>query len=183
VPARRSTSPSKRPAIARSRRIFAQSLLAKPGAALVDPQDRRAGSRGLQPGCTRAFRSSPTRIPVGRAARALVTRAGQSGVFACAMGWRRSFRCRRYRRGDIGRTARHRRSWMQVAVTAWSGSTTATASRHALMRGNLAGRIAAYFLTSKLTPVIVLAVCAGTDRDLRTPRQENPQITMRPRRS
>ena len=47
------------------------------------------------------------------------------------------------------------------------------------MRGNLAGRIAAYFLTSKLTPVIVLAVCAwGLIAIFATPRQENPQITM-----
>ena len=47
------------------------------------------------------------------------------------------------------------------------------------MRQNLAGRIAAYFLTSKLTPAIVIAICAwGLIAILVTPRQENPQITM-----
>lgn len=47
------------------------------------------------------------------------------------------------------------------------------------MQQNLAGRIAAYFLTSKLTPAIVLAICAwGLIAILVTPRQENPQITM-----
>lgn len=47
------------------------------------------------------------------------------------------------------------------------------------MRHNLAGRIAAYFLNSKLTPAIVLAICAwGLLAIFVTPRQENPQITM-----
>ena len=47
------------------------------------------------------------------------------------------------------------------------------------MRQNLAGRIAAYFLRSKLTPVIVIAICAwGLIAIIFTPRQENPQITM-----
>jgi multidrug efflux pump subunit AcrB len=47
------------------------------------------------------------------------------------------------------------------------------------MRQNLAGRIAAYFLTSKLTPALVLAICAwGLIAIFVTPRQENPQITM-----
>jgi multidrug efflux pump subunit AcrB len=47
------------------------------------------------------------------------------------------------------------------------------------MRGNLAGRIAAYFLTSKLTPVIVIAISAwGLIAIAFTPRQENPQIKM-----
>jgi len=47
------------------------------------------------------------------------------------------------------------------------------------MRQNLAGRIAAYFLQSKLTPVIVIAICAwGLIAIVFTPRQENPQITM-----
>ncbi len=47
------------------------------------------------------------------------------------------------------------------------------------MRRNLAGRIAAYFLTSKLTPVIVIAISAwGLIAIAFTPRQENPQITM-----
>jgi len=47
------------------------------------------------------------------------------------------------------------------------------------MQQNLAGRIAAHFLTSKLTPAIVLAICAwGLIAIFATPRQENPQITM-----
>ena len=47
------------------------------------------------------------------------------------------------------------------------------------MPQNFAGRIAAYFLKSKLTPVIVIAICAwGLIAILVTPRQENPQITM-----
>ncbi|MGP6159548.1 MAG: efflux RND transporter permease subunit [Vulcanimicrobiaceae bacterium] len=42
-----------------------------------------------------------------------------------------------------------------------------------------AGRIARYFLTSKLTPAIVLAICAfGLLAVFSTPREENPQITM-----
>ncbi len=44
---------------------------------------------------------------------------------------------------------------------------------------NLAARIAAYFLQSKLTPAIVVAICAwGLVAILVTPREENPQITM-----
>lgn len=44
---------------------------------------------------------------------------------------------------------------------------------------NLAGRIAAYFLRSKLTPAIVIAMTVwGLLAVLMTPRQENPQITM-----
>lgn len=47
------------------------------------------------------------------------------------------------------------------------------------MRPNLAARVAAYFLASKLTPAIVIAICAwGLIAILLTPRQENPQITM-----
>ena len=47
------------------------------------------------------------------------------------------------------------------------------------MRQNFAGRIAAYFLQSKITPVIVIAICAwGLIAIVFTPRQENPQITM-----
>ena len=47
------------------------------------------------------------------------------------------------------------------------------------MQQNLAGRIAAYFLRSKLTPVLVVAICAwGLLAIFFTPRQENPQITM-----
>jgi multidrug efflux pump subunit AcrB len=47
------------------------------------------------------------------------------------------------------------------------------------MQQNLAGRIAAYFLRSKLTPVLVIAICAwGLLAIFLTPRQENPQITM-----
>jgi multidrug efflux pump subunit AcrB len=42
-----------------------------------------------------------------------------------------------------------------------------------------AGRIARLFLQSKLTPAIVVAICAwGLFAILATPRQENPQITM-----
>ena len=41
------------------------------------------------------------------------------------------------------------------------------------------GRIARYFLTSKLTPAIVAAICAwGLLAIFFTPREENPQITM-----
>ncbi len=44
---------------------------------------------------------------------------------------------------------------------------------------NFAGRLARYFLRSKLTPAIVVAICAwGIFAVLATPRQENPQITM-----
>ena len=44
---------------------------------------------------------------------------------------------------------------------------------------NAAGRIARYFLTSKLTPAIVIAICVwGLLAIFLTPRQENPQITM-----
>ncbi len=44
---------------------------------------------------------------------------------------------------------------------------------------NLAGRIAAYFLNSKLTPAIVVVIVAwGLIAIAATPRQENPQITM-----
>jgi multidrug efflux pump subunit AcrB len=47
------------------------------------------------------------------------------------------------------------------------------------MKQNIAGRIAAYFLYSKLTPVLVVAICAwGLIAIFLTPRQENPQITM-----
>ncbi len=46
-------------------------------------------------------------------------------------------------------------------------------------RLNAAGRIAAYFLQSRLTPAIVVAIVAwGAIAILATPRQENPQITM-----
>ncbi|HET9096552.1 MAG TPA: efflux RND transporter permease subunit, partial [Candidatus Baltobacteraceae bacterium] len=44
---------------------------------------------------------------------------------------------------------------------------------------NTAGRIARYFLQSKLTPAIVIAICVwGLLAIFQTPRQENPQITM-----
>ena len=44
---------------------------------------------------------------------------------------------------------------------------------------NFAGRLARYFLRSKLTPAIIVAICAwGILAILQTPRQENPQITM-----
>lgn len=44
---------------------------------------------------------------------------------------------------------------------------------------NVAGRIARYFLQSKLTPALVIAICAfGLFAVFQTPRQENPQITM-----
>lgn len=44
---------------------------------------------------------------------------------------------------------------------------------------NAAGRIARYFLQSKLTPAIVIAICVwGLLAIFLTPRQENPQITM-----
>jgi multidrug efflux pump subunit AcrB/outer membrane protein TolC len=44
---------------------------------------------------------------------------------------------------------------------------------------SIPGRIARYFLTSKLTPAIVLAICAwGLLAISFTPREENPQITM-----
>jgi multidrug efflux pump subunit AcrB len=44
---------------------------------------------------------------------------------------------------------------------------------------NVAARIARYFLESKLTPVVVIAICAlGLFAVVATPRQENPQITM-----
>ena len=44
---------------------------------------------------------------------------------------------------------------------------------------NAAGRMARYFLQSKLTPAIVIAICVwGILAILQTPRQENPQITM-----
>lgn len=44
---------------------------------------------------------------------------------------------------------------------------------------NLAGRIARFFLHSKLTPVLIAAICAlGLLAIVQTPRQENPQITM-----
>lgn len=47
------------------------------------------------------------------------------------------------------------------------------------MKQNLAGRIAAYFLQSKLTPALVVALTAwGLFSVIATPRQENPQITM-----
>lgn len=46
-------------------------------------------------------------------------------------------------------------------------------------RLNFAGRLAAYFLQSKLTPAIVIAICVwGLLAVFVTPRQENPQITM-----
>ena len=44
-------------------------------------------------------------------------------------------------------------------------------------RENLAGKLAGYFVTSKLTIVLVAAVCvAGVLATLLTPREENPQI-------
>ncbi|HVA38518.1 MAG TPA: efflux RND transporter permease subunit [Candidatus Dormibacteraeota bacterium] len=44
---------------------------------------------------------------------------------------------------------------------------------------NFAGRLARYFLQSKLTPAIVVAICVwGIIAILGTPREENPQITM-----
>jgi len=44
---------------------------------------------------------------------------------------------------------------------------------------NMAGRIAHYFLQSKLTPAIVVAICVwGIIAILATPREENPQITL-----
>jgi len=43
----------------------------------------------------------------------------------------------------------------------------------------MAGRIARYFIQSKLTPAIVIAICVwGLMAIFQTPRQENPQITM-----
>lgn len=46
-------------------------------------------------------------------------------------------------------------------------------------RIGLAGRIARYFLRSKMTPALVVAICAlGLLAIAGTPRQENPQITM-----
>lgn len=48
-----------------------------------------------------------------------------------------------------------------------------------MIKQNPAARLAGYFLQSKLTPTIVLAiVLAGLLAVLATPRQENPQITM-----
>src|SRR5579864_873090 len=48
-----------------------------------------------------------------------------------------------------------------------------------MTRINLAARIARYFLRSKLTPVMVIAICIlGLFAIVQTPRQENPQITM-----
>jgi multidrug efflux pump subunit AcrB len=48
-----------------------------------------------------------------------------------------------------------------------------------MRRLNAAGRLAAYFLTSKLTPAIVVALIAwGLIAIFFTPREENPQITM-----
>jgi len=47
------------------------------------------------------------------------------------------------------------------------------------MKQNAAGRIAAYFLRSKLTPAIVVAICVwGSIAIFATPREENPKITM-----
>lgn len=44
---------------------------------------------------------------------------------------------------------------------------------------NIAARIARYFLHSKLTPTLVVAICVfGIVAILATPREENPQITM-----
>jgi len=46
-------------------------------------------------------------------------------------------------------------------------------------RDNLAGRLAGYFVASKLTVVLVAAVCiAGVLATLLTPREENPQIVV-----
>jgi multidrug efflux pump subunit AcrB len=46
-------------------------------------------------------------------------------------------------------------------------------------RDNLAGRLAGYFVASKLTIVLVAAVCvAGALATLLTPREENPQIVV-----
>src|SRR5579875_3676263 len=48
-----------------------------------------------------------------------------------------------------------------------------------MKRRNLAGRIAEYFLHSKLTPALAAAITAlGLFAIFATPRQENPQITM-----
>jgi multidrug efflux pump subunit AcrB len=48
-----------------------------------------------------------------------------------------------------------------------------------MKKTNLAGRIAEYFLRSKLTPALVIALTAwGLFAVFATPRQENPQITM-----
>ena len=48
-----------------------------------------------------------------------------------------------------------------------------------MQKQTAAGRIARYFLTSKLTPAIVIAICVwGLLAIFQTPRQENPQITM-----
>jgi multidrug efflux pump subunit AcrB len=47
------------------------------------------------------------------------------------------------------------------------------------VKQNLAGRIAAYFLRSKLTPALVAVIAVwGLFAVFATPRQENPQITM-----
>ena len=44
---------------------------------------------------------------------------------------------------------------------------------------DLAGKIARFFINSKLTPVLIAAICAfGLLAIVETPRQENPQITM-----
>src|SRR5579872_496728 len=46
-------------------------------------------------------------------------------------------------------------------------------------RIGFAGRIARFFLQSKLTPVLIATICAfGVLAIVGTPRQENPQITM-----
>lgn len=48
-----------------------------------------------------------------------------------------------------------------------------------MTKHNLAAQMARYFLQSKLTPTLVLAICfAGLLSIVATPRQENPQITM-----
>ncbi len=48
-----------------------------------------------------------------------------------------------------------------------------------MSKHHLAGRIAGYFLQSKLTPAVVLAIVVwGLIAIVQTPRQENPQITM-----
>ncbi|HUZ50646.1 MAG TPA: efflux RND transporter permease subunit, partial [Candidatus Dormibacteraeota bacterium] len=48
-----------------------------------------------------------------------------------------------------------------------------------MSKQGMAGRIARYFLQSKLTPAIVIAICVwGLMAIFQTPRQENPQITM-----
>ena len=49
------------------------------------------------------------------------------------------------------------------------------------MKTNLAGRITEYFINSQLTVLLMIAVAAfGIFALVRTPREENPQIVVRP---